>query len=677
MVLGCSRSILRAFAILALAGIAPFTPDAGGTPPEVTGDNDRMVWWLLLPAAEPRGLTAICLSQDEVREPRVQVTRNGSRAILVEREMQAFRTPHPYLWGDFSYGGFVNELDPDTRYRVRCGAEGRWSQWREIETASPAARYAPSSRPDRIILTWSQDPSASQSVGWRTDSSVDKAQAEITLAASSLDFAMHARRSTALTHRVDSPEFGTVLQHEVHFTGLRPDTVYAYRVGEQGGEWSEWFQFRTASQTSDPFRFIYFGDAQNEIRQDFSRLFRQALLSASDARFFLYAGDLVDMGDNDAQWGQWHAAGGWANASIATVPVIGNHEYFLTRFDGLVAQQAPIAWRANFALPMNGPEGMEERVYYLDYQGLRLIVLDSVLAEPQVFADRSNDAQRQARWLEDVLSDNPNRWTIVSFHYPLISTYDPEGSNRMRSHWQLLFEKYGVDLVLQAHSHLYTRMRVDSRVDPHDFRAASGPVYLQSVAGGPPLGLGSADVTRFQKAGAGERLYQVISVEGDKLVVEALRPSGTRFDGFVLTKDQPDRAAVMTELAGEEDGVEAIVPPSPDAPAVTLNKLTGRFGLRSTSSWSYADVRLVAGRLELTLPHSGLPGPGARREQIILVQGDKTLFSGHTGKGEAIEARFLLDDAGHAVRMKIVRRPQEANLYTGLPEIYESIGPLE
>ena len=29
-------------------------------------------------------------------------------------------------------------------------------------------------------------------------------------------------------------------------------------------------------------------------------------------------------------------------------------------------------WRAQFALPENGPKGLEETAYYVDYQGVRI-----------------------------------------------------------------------------------------------------------------------------------------------------------------------------------------------------------------------------------------------------------------------------------------------------------------
>jgi phosphodiesterase/alkaline phosphatase D-like protein len=60
------------------------------------------------------------------------------------------------------------------------------------------------------------------------------------------------------------------LHHSAQLGDLEPNTLYAYRVG--GGEvWSEWFHHRTAGREPAPFSFLYFGDAQNDIRSLWSR----------------------------------------------------------------------------------------------------------------------------------------------------------------------------------------------------------------------------------------------------------------------------------------------------------------------------------------------------------------------------------------------------------------------
>src|SRR5687767_5387519 len=160
----------------------------------------------------------------------------------------------------------------------------------------PKRWTVPSELPDRIILNFSGDPALTQSVTWRTDTSVRKAVAEIALSDASPKFWRNASVFTARTETMNATEIKNAEvianYHSVTFTGLIPDTMYAYRVGD-GVHWSEWFQFRTASKKPDPFSFLYVGDSQNYILELWSRLIRAGFKKAPDARFIIHAGDLV------------------------------------------------------------------------------------------------------------------------------------------------------------------------------------------------------------------------------------------------------------------------------------------------------------------------------------------------------------------------------------------------
>ena len=197
-----------------------------------------------------------------------------------------------------------------------------------------AAAHRPTPLPDRIILTWQTDPATSQAVTWRTDTTVRTAVAEIAVAEDSAAFAGYGKaKGQARTRRV--PAVTTPLKtdlneahcHSVNFTGLSPDTKYLYRVGD-GANWSEWLEFKTAVAGPAPFTFLYFGDAQNDIKSHWSRVIRRAFADAPDARFLLHAGDLINTANSDAEWGEWFAAGGWVNGMVPSVPTPGNHEWF-------------------------------------------------------------------------------------------------------------------------------------------------------------------------------------------------------------------------------------------------------------------------------------------------------------------------------------------------------------
>ena len=178
--------------------------------------------------------------------------------------------------------------------------------------------------PDRIVLTWVDDPTTSQAVTWRTSTEVAIGKAELSLATAGPELKTQAKtfeaNSVALKTDLNTAHF-----HTAKFDGLSAKTKYAYRVGD-GVNWSEWFHFTTASSESEPFSFIYFGDAQNDVRSKWSRVIREAYRDAPKAKFMIHAGDLINRAESDAEWHEWFGAGAWINAMVPSIPVPGNHE---------------------------------------------------------------------------------------------------------------------------------------------------------------------------------------------------------------------------------------------------------------------------------------------------------------------------------------------------------------
>jgi len=391
-------------------------------------------------------------------------------------------------------------------------------------------RYAPTIFPDRIVLTWTGNPATSQAVSWRTDPSVERPAAEISEAYDTPGLHLTARQVQARTTPVER-ENGLAHHHQVEFTGLRPNTLYAYRV-QGGGTWSEWFQFRTAEVEPAPFSFLYFGDAQNAVKSHFSRTIRAAYQDLPMARFMVHAGDLVDQrqGNFDDEWGEWFDAGGWLHAMVPNIPTPGNHEYLYLTPEGESRVLTP-SWNAQFNLPKHGPAGHEGAVYHVDYQGVRIISLDSYAA-----LENEGSAQAQARWLEGVLRNNPNRWTIVTHHHPMFSVSLGRDNPPLREHWKPLYDRYGVDLVLQGHDHTYGRQHDNVPEGTSAFEGETGTMYVVSVAG-PKMYLVSEESSRSMTRTAEDtQLYQLIHVDEDRLRYEAFTVSGALYDAFDLVR---------------------------------------------------------------------------------------------------------------------------------------------
>lgn len=395
--------------------------------------------------------------------------------------------------------------------------------------AKPAEVYKPTVLPDRIVLTWAGDPATTQAVTWRTSTEVSHALAEIAVAEAGPAFPKIAKQLPAKSEALLT-DLSTAHYHSVKFTELAPSTKYAYRVGD-GLNWSEWFHFTTASTQPEPFSFIYFGDAQNDIRSLWSRVIREAYSDAPKARFMIHAGDLINRAESDAEWGEWFGAGSWLNAMVPSVPVPGNHEMVKGANGSLALSHH---WRPQFTLPENGPIGLEEVCYTLTYHNLRIIGLES-----------NRRIEDQIPWLEKVLAENRSPWVICTFHHPIFSTAKSRDNPKLRAAWKPLLDRYRVDLVLTGHDHSYGRTGLHTpaaetetvvnvptganQVDPQ-----TGTVFVVSVSGPKMYDLNPKPF--MTRVAADTQLYQIIHIDGDKLRYEARTAIGEVYDAFTLKK---------------------------------------------------------------------------------------------------------------------------------------------
>ena len=400
----------------------------------------------------------------------------------------------------------------------------------------------PEKHPDHIVLNYGENAATTASVTWRTDPSIEVGYAEIAVATPAPKFWRNAITIKAKTEVLDASDVkdAQVISHyhSVTFTDLQPATLYAYRVGD-GEIWSEWIQFRTASADEAPFSFLYVGDAQNYILELWSRLIREGYRKGPDASFIIHAGDMINHAHSERQWHEWFTAGGFIHRMLPSIGVPGNHEYGALTEDSR-ERQLSVQWNPQFTLPENGVEGLEETNYYVDHQGMRIIALNSLRKQ-----------EEQAVWLEKVLANNPNKWTVVTYHHPLFSASAGRNNKELRALWKPLFDKYKVDLALQGHDHAYARGRVEpylaageeNVLDGLNRRDYTGTVYVVSVSGGKmyPLRPNAWDGWEAERDRGAEntQLVQLIEVDGDQLSYQSFTATGELYDAFDLIK-QPD-----------------------------------------------------------------------------------------------------------------------------------------
>lgn len=404
---------------------------------------------------------------------------------------------------------------------------------------SPGKPYAARNLPDRIVLTPGADPATEMAVAWRTDTRQKTAIAQLApgLAGPSLEAA--ARRVEGGPGRELKTENGRANYHQVRFKDLSPGQVYAYRVQGSAG-WSEWHSFRTAERGFAPFRFLYFGDTQNDILSLGARVIRQAVMDTAAPALMVHAGDLVAQRESmvhDDEWGEWTQAGAFSFASIPQLPAAGNHEYVdVPGPKGEESRKLGPHWELQFALPDNGVEPVRRTTYYVDYQDTRFVVLDGTAALDL------DAAESQTRWLERVLKDRPTRWAVALFHQPIYTCARPKDTEVLKAAWMPLLERYRVDLVLQGHDHCYSRISHPAGAaagrEQRAAGATQGPVYIVSVTGSKMYGLNDRAAVQPDRVAEDTELFQVIEVEAAQLRYRSYAANGRLYDAFDLLRDQ-------------------------------------------------------------------------------------------------------------------------------------------
>ena len=133
--------------------------------------------------------------------------------------------------------------------------------------------------PDRIVLNLTENASNSMAVSWRTNTEISEGYCELQILSGTRINPADSKSFKAITssHEFTSESEPTINcnHHTFTFKGLMPGDKYLYRVGTKE-YWSEWLEFSTADDNSNEFSFLYFGDPQNDIKSQWSRMIRRA-----------------------------------------------------------------------------------------------------------------------------------------------------------------------------------------------------------------------------------------------------------------------------------------------------------------------------------------------------------------------------------------------------------------
>ncbi|MDT0407282.1 fibronectin type III domain-containing protein, partial [Streptomyces edwardsiae] len=138
-------------------------------------------------------------------------------------------------------------------------------------------------------LTPTATPATSQAVTWRTGSGTTQGEAQYREPGSNSAW----RKAKAVTNEELLSGGVPTRTHSAVLENLEPGTKYEYRVGT-GSKLSETYVFTSAGRPGDEFTFLYFGDAQNDLKAKWAPVVDQAYKRFPEAIGSVNAGDLVD-----------------------------------------------------------------------------------------------------------------------------------------------------------------------------------------------------------------------------------------------------------------------------------------------------------------------------------------------------------------------------------------------
>lgn len=154
--------------------------------------------------------------------------------------------------------------------------------------------------------------------------------------------------------------------------------------------------------------------------------------------------------------------------------------------------------------------------YYSFVRGkARFFVFDTNFMDP-----------KQLAWIESSLQAATDEWKIAVFHHPIYSDGDRHGSNiQMRVALEPLLTKYGVDVALTGHEHIYERIKPQKGIT-HFIVGSSGQLRKGGLT---PSAMTAAGFDQDQA-------FMVATIIGDEMSFQAVSRTGVIVDAGVIRR---------------------------------------------------------------------------------------------------------------------------------------------
>lgn len=261
------------------------------------------------------------------------------------------------------------------------------------------------------------------------------------------------------------------------------------------------------------------------------------LAAEQDADLLLIAGDL-SYANTRAGWDRYMRMHSPLQATVPTMPTIGNHEWEDAEGYGL--------YLAEYVLPGN------EMDFTFQSGPVTFIAVNSDGACTGS-AGRGGSSllspcpdgpdMTRLEWLRSALEAaeaDATPWTVVFMHHPPYSWGRHGNDWATQIYWSPLFDEHGVDLVVTAHDHLYSRSYPVKGREPvatgNEYAKGTAPVYVVLGGGGRPLYTASDEEPPAWFA-KGESVHHLglFDVDEQHIAYRAVRIDGSTLDEFTIT----------------------------------------------------------------------------------------------------------------------------------------------
>lgn len=253
----------------------------------------------------------------------------------------------------------------------------------------------------------------------------------------------------------------------------------------------------------DTLQILLFGDVHNSV----THAQWQAVASRHpQADCYAQLGDFVERGYFYYNQELYHALSGTAFEHLPIINVPGNHEYRKG-----ILRTLPEYWKESFKHPDNGPIGFEGTTYFVDFDDLRVIAINTD------GLTHLHEYTRANAWVKQAIQTAGDRFVIVMMHHPVHSS--SVGRQNIAIAATFIRPLASADLVFAGHDHNYSRRL------PFVNTNVATKTYLHRLS------------RRDTRVASGLQLYEDLAVYGDTLRMRTrILDTGDIYDEILIVR---------------------------------------------------------------------------------------------------------------------------------------------